>query len=117
MLVSFLLRDENEDVDVISNINQIYDVGALVHLFPAGSSGRTGAEDDSGLTAVLYLHRRIKATDTLLHHHYQQRTTRSLLPSQRMNPKHMKSRKNNKNKSINTTKRHTLLHTWSKIAK
>ncbi|KAI7881016.1 ATP-dependent protease La [Lichtheimia hyalospora FSU 10163] len=65
---AFLLKDENEDIDVISNIDQIYDVGVfaqITSIFPAGSSSRTGADDDSGLTAVLYPHRRIKATDII----------------------------------------------------
>lgn len=62
---AFLLKDENADIDVISNINQIYDIGVFAQITSIFPAGRTGADDDSGLTAVLYPHRRIKATDII----------------------------------------------------
>ncbi|CAO3641617.1 unnamed protein product [Cunninghamella blakesleeana] len=64
---AFLLKDEDLDVDTIQNINQVYPVGVFAQItsvFPA-SAGKDGKDEDAGLTAVLYPHRRIKITDLL----------------------------------------------------
>ncbi|KAG4301740.1 hypothetical protein PCK1_002003, partial [Pneumocystis canis] len=54
---AFLLK-EDIDTDIISDINQIYDVGVfsqITSVFPASNVG-----DENALTVVLYPHRRIK---------------------------------------------------------
>ncbi|KAI8328141.1 ATP-dependent protease La [Chlamydoabsidia padenii] len=59
---AFLLKDENVDVDTIQHIDQVHRVGVFAQItsvFPA-SSGKDGKDEDAGLTAVLYPHRRIK---------------------------------------------------------
>lgn len=59
---AFLLKDENVDVDTIQNLDQVHRVGVFAQItsvFPA-SSGKDGKDEDAGLTAVLYPHRRIK---------------------------------------------------------
>ena len=62
-LGAFLLKDENTDSDVITDINSVHSVGVFAQITSvfAAASGR---EDDKeeGLTAVLYPHRRIKIT-------------------------------------------------------
>ncbi|KAG5636797.1 ATP-dependent Lon protease pim1 [Sphagnurus paluster] len=63
-LGAFLLKDENADSDIITDINSVHSVGVLAQItsvFAANASGKEGEED--GLTAVLYPHRRIKITD------------------------------------------------------
>ncbi|KAI8378739.1 ATP-dependent protease La [Choanephora cucurbitarum] len=60
---AFLLKDEGLDVDTITNIDQVHKVGVFAQItsvFPA-SAGK----EDSGLTAVLYPHRRIKINELL----------------------------------------------------
>jgi Lon-like ATP-dependent protease len=60
---AFLLKDEGLDVDTITNIDQVHQVGVFAQItsvFPA-SSGK----EESGLTAVLYPHRRIKINELL----------------------------------------------------
>ncbi|CAO3637127.1 unnamed protein product [Cunninghamella echinulata] len=64
---AFLLKDEDLDVDTIQNINQVYPVGVFAQItsvFPA-SAGKDGKDEDAGLTAVLYPHRRIKINELL----------------------------------------------------
>ncbi|KAI8336704.1 ATP-dependent protease La [Chlamydoabsidia padenii] len=59
---AFLLKDEDLDVDTITNIDQVHRVGVFAQItsvFPA-SAGKDGKDEDAGLTAVLYPHRRIK---------------------------------------------------------
>ncbi|KAI7853407.1 ATP-dependent protease La [Circinella umbellata] len=67
---AFLLKDENMDIDTVTNIDQVYDVGVFAQItsvFPAGTGGGTagGEKQEQGLTAVLYPHRRIKVTDII----------------------------------------------------
>ncbi|EGD89673.1 uncharacterized protein TERG_08880 [Trichophyton rubrum CBS 118892] len=55
---AFLFKDEAADKDVIDNIDEVHDVGVFAQItsaFPVHG-------DESGLTAVLYPHRRIKMT-------------------------------------------------------
>ncbi|KAL2316268.1 hypothetical protein POMI540_0216 [Schizosaccharomyces pombe] len=59
---AFLLKDENADTDVITNIDQVYPVGVfaqITSIFPAKSGG------EPALTAVLYPHRRIRITELI----------------------------------------------------
>ncbi|CAJ0746534.1 11167_t:CDS:10 [Entrophospora sp. SA101] len=60
---AFLLKDEELDVDTITNIAQVYKVGVFAQItsvFPAN-----GAQDENSLTAVLYPHRRIRITELI----------------------------------------------------
>jgi Lon-like ATP-dependent protease len=64
---AFLLKDEDLDVDTIQNIDQVHRVGVFAQItsvFPA-SAGKDGKDEDAGLTAVLYPHRRIKIKELL----------------------------------------------------
>lgn len=64
-LGAFLLKDENSDADVITDINQVHPVGVFAQItsvFRTGN-GEEGQDKDEGLTAVLYPHRRIKLTE------------------------------------------------------
>ncbi|KAH9986486.1 Lon protease C-terminal proteolytic domain-containing protein [Russula vinacea] len=58
-LGAFLLKDEQADSDVITDISSVHPVGVFAQI--------TSVEDEKeeGLTAVLYPHRRIKITDLL----------------------------------------------------
>ncbi|KAG6839937.1 ATP-dependent Lon protease pim1 [Blastosporella zonata] len=64
-LGAFLLKDENADSDIITDINSVHPVGVLAQITsvfaPTGS--KEGDDKEEGLTAVLYPHRRIKITD------------------------------------------------------
>ncbi|KAI9317625.1 ATP-dependent protease La [Dichotomocladium elegans] len=67
---AFLLKDENIDTDTITNLDQVYDVGVFAQItsvFPAsgGSGTSKNKDDEGGLTAVLYPHRRIKITELI----------------------------------------------------
>ena len=71
-LGAFLLKDENTDSDVITDINSVHPVGVFAQItsvFTAASGGplREGGEGEKeeGLTAVLYPHRRIKITELI----------------------------------------------------
>ncbi|KAK2855527.1 ATP-dependent Lon protease pim1 [Arthroderma sp. PD_2] len=58
---AFLFKDEAADKDVIDNIDEVHDVGVFAQItsaFPVHG-------DESGLTAVLYPHRRIKMTSII----------------------------------------------------
>ncbi|KKK16950.1 hypothetical protein P175DRAFT_0525004 [Aspergillus ochraceoroseus IBT 24754] len=58
---AFLFKDENADGDVIENIDDVYDVGVFAQITAAYPlRGET-----SGVTAVLYPHRRIKISSLL----------------------------------------------------
>ncbi len=60
---AFLLRDEEADVDTITDITQVYRVGVFAQItsvFPAN-----GGQDENSLTAVLYPHRRIRIKELL----------------------------------------------------
>jgi ATP-dependent Lon protease len=66
-LGAFLLKDEHADSDVINSIDSVHQVGVFAQItsvFAAnsGPGGKEG-EQEEGLTAVLYPHRRIKITD------------------------------------------------------
>ncbi|KII85281.1 hypothetical protein PLICRDRAFT_116643 [Plicaturopsis crispa FD-325 SS-3] len=63
-LGAFLLKDENSDSDVITDINSVHPVGVFAQI--TSVFGATGTDDkEEGLTAVLYPHRRIKITELL----------------------------------------------------
>ncbi|KAJ7809554.1 Lon protease C-terminal proteolytic domain-containing protein [Mycena olivaceomarginata] len=70
-LGAFLLKDENNDADVIKGAGEVHDVGVFAQITSVFSSdsapGEGGAEGTSGggLTAVLYPHRRIRLTELL----------------------------------------------------
>ncbi|CAG8554658.1 3556_t:CDS:2 [Ambispora gerdemannii] len=58
---AFLLKDEETDVDTITDASQVFRVGVFAQItsvFPAN-----GGQDENSLTAVLYPHRRIRITD------------------------------------------------------
>ncbi|OJJ42719.1 hypothetical protein ASPZODRAFT_76382 [Penicilliopsis zonata CBS 506.65] len=58
---AFLFKDENADGDVIENLDDVYDVGVFAQITAAYPlRGET-----SGVTAVLYPHRRIKISSLL----------------------------------------------------
>lgn len=63
-LGAFLLKDENADSDIITDINSVHPVGVFAQItsvFTAQGSKENGQEE--GLTAVLYPHRRIRLTE------------------------------------------------------
>ncbi|KAL5486269.1 PIM1 [Sanghuangporus weigelae] len=60
-LGAFLLKDENTDSDVITDINSVHHVGVFAQITSVfAAQGKD--EKEEGLTAVLYPHRRIKIT-------------------------------------------------------
>ena len=60
-LGAFLLKDENTDSDVITDINSVHHVGVFAQITSVFSA-QGKDEKEEGLTAVLYPHRRIKLT-------------------------------------------------------
>ncbi|KAL4918160.1 Lon protease C-terminal proteolytic domain-containing protein [Aspergillus aurantiobrunneus] len=58
---AFLFKDENADGDVIQNTDDVYDVGVFAQVTAAYPL----RGDQSGVTAVLYPHRRIKISSLL----------------------------------------------------
>ena len=65
-LGAFLLKDEQADSDVITDIDSVHPVGVFAQItsvFAAASVPGREDEKEEGLTAVLYPHRRIKITD------------------------------------------------------
>ncbi|KAJ1923246.1 ATP-dependent Lon protease pim1 [Tieghemiomyces parasiticus] len=56
---AFLLKNDDEDVDVITNLDQVHRVGVFAQITSVFPSN----QDDSSLTAVLYPHRRIRIQD------------------------------------------------------
>ncbi|KAF8201098.1 Lon protease C-terminal proteolytic domain-containing protein [Mycena galopus ATCC 62051] len=65
-LGAFLLKDENTDSDVITDINSVHPVGVFAQITSVfTATGRGEDEAEEGLTAVLYPHRRIMITDLL----------------------------------------------------
>ena len=63
-LGAFLLKDENTDSDVISDINSVHEVGVFAQITSVFAAAGRGEDDkEEGLTAVLYPHRRIKITE------------------------------------------------------
>lgn len=60
-LGAFLLKDENTDSDVITDLDSVHHVGVFAQITSVfAASGKDDKEE--GLTAVLYPHRRIKIT-------------------------------------------------------
>jgi len=58
---AFLLKDEEEDSDVIVSMDRVHRVGVfaqITSIFPAHSGSKTD-DSEEGITAVLYPHRRI----------------------------------------------------------
>lgn len=69
-LGAFLLKDENADSDIITDIESVHPVGVfaqITSIFPANKAESAGKEDgqEESLTAVLYPHRRIRITDLI----------------------------------------------------
>ncbi|KAJ7630307.1 ATP-dependent protease La [Roridomyces roridus] len=65
-LGAFLLKDENTDSDVITDIDSVHPVGVFAQITSVfTATGRDDEPTDEGLTAVLYPHRRIKITELL----------------------------------------------------
>ena len=77
---AFLLKDEEEDADIITDLSKVHNVGVFAQVtsvFPvqgaaqAGSSGKKDgkdgekSEEEEGITAVLYPHRRIRIDELL----------------------------------------------------
>lgn len=63
-LGAFLLKDENTDSDVISDVNSVHQVGVFAQITSVFAAAGRGEDDkEEGLTAVLYPHRRIKILD------------------------------------------------------
>ncbi|KAF9259401.1 ATP-dependent protease La [Marasmius fiardii PR-910] len=61
-LGAFLLKDEDTDSDIITDVNSVHPVGVFAQITSVFTA--QGHEDkEEGLTAVLYPHRRIKITD------------------------------------------------------
>ncbi|EEB98928.1 hypothetical protein MPER_01477, partial [Moniliophthora perniciosa FA553] len=61
-LGAFLLKDEDTDSDVITDIDSVHPVGVFAQITSVFAA--QGQEDkEEGLTAVLYPHRRIKITE------------------------------------------------------
>ncbi|PLB47905.1 mitochondrial serine protease Pim1 [Aspergillus steynii IBT 23096] len=58
---AFLFKDENADGDVIHNLDEVYDVGVFAQITAAYPL----RGEASGVTAVLYPHRRIKVSSLL----------------------------------------------------
>ncbi|GAA5953274.1 hypothetical protein JCM21900_004471 [Sporobolomyces salmonicolor] len=73
---AFLLKDEDADSDIITDPNSVHPVGVFAQItstFPATPStpnpndpnGKTAKDEEPGLTAVLYPHRRIRIDELL----------------------------------------------------
>jgi Lon-like ATP-dependent protease len=63
---AFLLKDENTDSDIITDINSVHPVGVFAQITSVfvATSGKED-EKEEGLTAVLYPHRRIRITQLI----------------------------------------------------
>jgi Lon-like ATP-dependent protease len=65
-LGAFLLKDEQTDSDVITDINSVHPVGVFAQITSVfAANSRTGDDKEEGLTAVLYPHRRIRITELI----------------------------------------------------
>jgi Lon-like ATP-dependent protease len=62
---AFLLKDENSDSDIITDMDQVHPVGVFAQITSvfAANTGQGVDSQEEGLTAVLYPYRRIKITD------------------------------------------------------
>lgn len=58
---AFLFKDENADGDVIENLDSVYDVGVFAQI----TAAYPARGESSGMTAVLYPHRRIKVSSLI----------------------------------------------------
>ncbi|EJD07055.1 ATP-dependent protease La [Fomitiporia mediterranea MF3/22] len=61
-LGAFLLKDENTDSDVITDINSVHHVGVFAQITSVFAA-QSKDDKEEGLTAVLYPHRRIRLTN------------------------------------------------------
>jgi len=62
-LAAFLLKDEKPDSDVIADFNAAHSVGVFAQITSVFAAAGGEGKEGEGLTAVLYLHRRVKTTD------------------------------------------------------
>ena len=76
---AFLLKDEEEDADVITDLSKVHKVGVFAQVtsvFPVQGGGQSGggkkgkegedkADEEEGITAVLYPHRRIRIDELI----------------------------------------------------
>ena len=65
-LGAFLLKDEDADSDIITDIDSVHRVGVFAQItsvFPA--SGSKDDDKEESITAVLYPHRRIRMTELI----------------------------------------------------
>jgi Lon-like ATP-dependent protease len=62
-LGAFLLKDENADSDVITDVNAVHSVGVFAQITSVFAAAGGEGKEGEGLTAVLYPHRRIKITE------------------------------------------------------
>ncbi|WFD04434.1 endopeptidase La [Malassezia obtusa] len=64
---AFLLKDEEEDSDVITSLDRVHRVGVFAQvtsIFPA-QTGSKDKDEEEGITAVLYPHRRIRIEELI----------------------------------------------------
>lgn len=67
-LGAFLLKEENSDADIITDMDSVHPVGVFAQItstFTSGPPGKDGQPGSGDLTVVLYPHRRIRITDLL----------------------------------------------------
>ncbi|KAF7351073.1 Lon protease-like protein, mitochondrial [Mycena sanguinolenta] len=64
-LGAFLLKDENTDSDVITDVSTVHPVGVFAQITSVFTAAGEGGEGEEGLTAVLYPHRRVVITELL----------------------------------------------------
>lgn len=65
---AFLLKNEEEDSDVIPSLDRVHRVGVfaqITSIFPAQTGTKENKEEDEGITAVLYPHRRIRIDELI----------------------------------------------------
>ena len=76
---AFLLKDEEEDADIITDLSKVHKVGVFAQVtsvFPVQGGGQSGggkkgkpgedkADEEEGITAVLYPHRRIRIDELI----------------------------------------------------
>ncbi|RDX57192.1 ATP-dependent protease La [Lentinus brumalis] len=64
-LGAFLLKDENADSDIITDINSVHPVGVFAQITSVFTAQGSKEGEEEGLTAVLYPHRRIRLTELI----------------------------------------------------